>query len=371
MNPEAFIFFAPNALAAPLAWQEPPRAVAAPAAGVHLWRLSLDAHGDEWRERLMPILSADERLRAAQLRFDVHRRRYVVCRAGLRMLIARYLETSPQEIRFEYGPHGKPALPPPAALQFNVSHCDDIALVAVTRDDPVGIDVERVNPAADHLAIAKYCFTPGELSMLGELSPADRVAAFCRLWTHREAICKAAGVGVAGLTPSAAFDELAAGCIVRELTHASEFTSALAIQAPRTFDDAFLDWVDHMSEFLNVQFAAPGCLSPVELGGIEHRLLPPDLLLFYGRYDPWGPVLRHWCGWDSVLKRFAEASLGGTILPIEHGSYSSNGSDTVAIVDSTAQYQVLELRRSTGRIARHVDLRRYFIASVNSEFAAP
>src|SRR5438094_3357857 len=98
-----------------------------PAGEVHVWRTSLD-RPDETVERMRRLLAGDERDRADRFRFERDRSRYIVGRALLRGLLARYLETAPQELRFQYGEFRKPALR--AGPWFNLSHSGPIALYA-------------------------------------------------------------------------------------------------------------------------------------------------------------------------------------------------------------------------------------------------
>src|ERR1051325_7471241 len=90
-------------------------------------------------DRLPPIstqscLSADELVRAARWQRQQDRDRFVRGRAWLRRTLAAYLEAAPASLTFELGAHGKPQLPPPHhGLQFNLSHSDDVALLAVSR----------------------------------------------------------------------------------------------------------------------------------------------------------------------------------------------------------------------------------------------
>ena len=63
----------------------------------------------------------------------------------------------PESVELVYGAHGKPALAPAhaaAGLRFNVSHSQDVAVVAFARGREIGIDVEAVRsiPDADDIA---------------------------------------------------------------------------------------------------------------------------------------------------------------------------------------------------------------------------
>ena len=95
------------------------------------------------------------------------------------------------------GPHGKPRLAAPACdLEFNLSHAGAFALVAVTQGRPVGVDLEwaRAELATD--AIAEVCFSRDEQRRLNALAAQDRLPAFFRLWTRKEAFIKATGLGM-------------------------------------------------------------------------------------------------------------------------------------------------------------------------------
>ncbi|MDQ6812000.1 MAG: 4-phosphopantetheinyl transferase, partial [Actinomycetota bacterium] len=73
---------------------------------------------------------------------------------ALRDVLAAYLETSPEAIRIVDGAHGKPELAG-RELHFNLSHSGDVGLVAVSRERPVGVDVERIDGRRDVLALAE------------------------------------------------------------------------------------------------------------------------------------------------------------------------------------------------------------------------
>jgi 4'-phosphopantetheinyl transferase len=78
-----------------------------------------------------------------------------------------------------------------------VSHCDDVAVYAISRGREVGIDVEAIRalPGAD--GIAARCFSPRENEAYVALAPRDKPLAFFKCWTRKEAFVKALGVGLA------------------------------------------------------------------------------------------------------------------------------------------------------------------------------
>lgn len=162
---------------------------------VHIWAASLDRTPGE-SERLRALLSEDELERAARFKFDMLARRFIAGRGILRSLIGAYIQMAPADLRFRYDA-GKPSLAtqPPAPLHFNLAHADDLAIYAVTRSSPVGIDVERVAPLPDATDIAANYFAPGEIRRLATAH--DTAESFYRCWTRKEAFVKALGDGLA------------------------------------------------------------------------------------------------------------------------------------------------------------------------------
>lgn len=184
----------------------------------HLWRIDMDAAGRELDETLA-TLDADERSRAARFRFAADRQRFIRRRGALRAILAGYTRAAPEEIRYEAGSHGKPALRPRGGapgLVFNVSDSGSLAVVAVVRDGRIGVDVEAVDRCVECLSLARRFFAPEEFEVLAGLDPAEHRDAFFRAWTRKEALLKGLGGGLllpldsfeVALVPSAPADIL-------------------------------------------------------------------------------------------------------------------------------------------------------------------
>jgi 4'-phosphopantetheinyl transferase len=160
---------------------------------IQLWQVSLLVTPAE-EQRYALLLSADETKRAQRFHFARHARRYTVARAVLRMILSRYLNIAPNLIEFSYSEHGKPAVAA-TALQFNVSHSDEMAVYAFTRVADIGVDIEKVEP---HFKddLAQRFFSPGEYDALAALTGDAQVHAFYRVWSRKEALLKALGMGL-------------------------------------------------------------------------------------------------------------------------------------------------------------------------------
>lgn len=181
----------------------PPRSAAPglelPPGEIHVWAVQLDPP-PERVERLGSWLTPDEWERARRFRFDQHRRQYVVGRGALRALLAGYLGTRPELVRFTYGPRGKPFLAPPAdgsGLHFNLSNSADLALVGLARGVEIGVDVEYLKPMPDCETIAERFFSESERVVLRSLPAETKEEAFFNCWTRKEAYLKAVGEGLA------------------------------------------------------------------------------------------------------------------------------------------------------------------------------
>jgi 4'-phosphopantetheinyl transferase len=167
------------------------------AGDVDVWHVDLTVDAGTVA-RLGAGLAQDEQARAARFRFERDARRFVLARSALRAVLGGYLGVAPGDLAFSYGGHGKPALGGEhAALDFNVSHSGDVALIAAGWRRAVGIDVEQWRPLPDLAALAARVFAPSELTALDALAEAERPAAFFRCWTRKEAFIKATGLGLA------------------------------------------------------------------------------------------------------------------------------------------------------------------------------
>ena len=166
---------------------------ALPAAEVHVWRTSLE-RPPESVERMRRLLARDERHRADRFRFERDRSRYIVGRALLRGLLARYLETAPEELEFQYGKFRKPAVR--SGPWFNLSHSGPVALYAFSSTGEIGIDVELDDADFARERVAERFFSPAEVSVLRSLPAELQPRAFLTCWTRKEAFIKARGDGL-------------------------------------------------------------------------------------------------------------------------------------------------------------------------------
>jgi 4'-phosphopantetheinyl transferase len=146
-----------------------------------------------------PVLTVGEEQRAARMRSGSARRRFVARRTALRRYLGERLAVDPRSVTWSTGPHGKPALPPPHRLRFNVSSSGDWVVIAASEAGEVGVDVERIRDDLRRDAIARRFFTEREQRS------AVTAEGFFAVWTLKEAVVKGTGLGLSHL-PLGSFD---------------------------------------------------------------------------------------------------------------------------------------------------------------------
>jgi len=81
-------------------------------------------------------------------------------------------------------------------MHFNVAHSDSLAVYAISREQEVGIDLERVRPIREAEQITDFLFTKSERAQMSLLPPERKTEAFFQYWTGKEAFLKAHGEGI-------------------------------------------------------------------------------------------------------------------------------------------------------------------------------
>lgn len=168
-------------------------------AGVELWRVTVPLEREPDHAQLA-ALDEPERLRVGAYRQRADRARFAAVRGALRRLLGVRLGMAPASVPLGIDAHGKPALRLPGPqLVFNVSHSDDAGLIALAparQVADIGVDIERCRPV-DALALAATAFSRSECAWLDACDDDERLDRFYALWTAREALAKATGLGIA------------------------------------------------------------------------------------------------------------------------------------------------------------------------------
>lgn len=163
---------------------------------LHIWSANLSITPEQEIKKIA-LLSSDECERAYRFHFQKDRQRFIAARSILREILSFYLEVLPKEIVFGYAKAAKPFLLAPnhIPLQFNLSHSSELALYAITLNQAIGVDIEKVQPDYNQ-GTAKRYFSLKEYNALMQLPSEERITGFYRIWSRKEALLKATGKGL-------------------------------------------------------------------------------------------------------------------------------------------------------------------------------
>ncbi|MES2826039.1 MAG: 4'-phosphopantetheinyl transferase superfamily protein [Pseudomonadota bacterium] len=168
---------------------------------VHLWFAYDDTIKDaQLLVQYLSVLNEAERAQQQRFHFEKHRHQYLITRALARSVLSMYVKNIvPEQWEFEKNDYGKPFISNSALtipIRFNLSHADELIVMAVTLDQEVGVDVEYLPRAGKMLDIASSFFSPAEVQQLLSLPLEKQMNRFYDLWTLKEAYIKACGMGL-------------------------------------------------------------------------------------------------------------------------------------------------------------------------------
>lgn len=203
-------------------WQESHKDSSFPNEDYQIWSANFDSENSS---EYFHLLSNDEKNRAARLINRKTAHQQIMSRGILRLLLGNYTGINPKEIVICNNPYGKPSLPNPevASISFSLAHSGNLLLIAIGLGKKIGIDVEKIEEGIDFKGISALVFSPAEQFSLNCSKNPTRD--FFTLWTAKEAILKALGLGFTypsnqfsvliskgSAAPSMIPTELAGGC---------------------------------------------------------------------------------------------------------------------------------------------------------------
>ena len=166
-----------------------------PSTCVVWWASTSDAVGLD-----LSLFGEDERARVSRLRFEDDRRRFLVGAALVRILMGVGLGCHPRHVRVRRdcrqcgGYHGPVTVEGADVVSLSVSHASSHVAVAISESGVVGIDIEDGRrPLSER--VARSFLHPDERK--STVQEGDLL----RVWTRKEAVLKAAGVGLS-VTPA-------------------------------------------------------------------------------------------------------------------------------------------------------------------------
>ena len=171
-------------------------------------------------DRALPLLSEQRRGVCLRFRHELGRKQCAAAYLLLRKALLEEYGISEMPV-FGYGEHGKPFIIGHPDIHFNISHCHEAVVCAVS-DKPVGVDVESIDRYKE--SVAQYTMNDREMDIIHS---ADNPAlAFTCLWTMKEALLKLSGQGISndmrdvltGDEPITTVEELCKGYVYSWIT---------------------------------------------------------------------------------------------------------------------------------------------------------
>lgn len=157
---------------------------------VHVWTFDAAVTTRAW-----DYLLSDDEAEAARRLTGTSQVRFKNRRGALRLLLGRYLQSDPTSLRFNRHQSGKPSLVT-GDITFSISRSADTCAIAMARHCEIGIDIERLREIVDRDSMAIKFFAPEEIHALTKAEACEVDRLFLSIWTRKEAIAKAAGLGV-------------------------------------------------------------------------------------------------------------------------------------------------------------------------------
>lgn len=171
-----------------------------PETTAHVWLVDLtgpDRH-DRITARALATLPVHE-LRRLSATLPARRRHRLCAQAAMRTLAAAFVGSTPLMLRIDRDRDGKPRIAGHRGAHVSLAHSGAFAAVALSTAGPVGVDVELPQATPAPAGLARTILSEPEHDRWLTLDdPAAAALALVRSWTHKEAVLKALGSGLAG-----------------------------------------------------------------------------------------------------------------------------------------------------------------------------
>jgi 4'-phosphopantetheinyl transferase len=161
---------------------------------VHVWLFPLNTTPPSIK-RFYPLLDDTEKARSERFVHFMHRKRFIAAHGFMRSVLALYTRQAAEDLQFDKAEQGKPFLLQHPQLHFNLSHSQDIAILAVASRD-IGADVECLDRRHEWQKIMHRFYTETEQQKILSLAESEQQRAFYAVWTRKEAHMKVTGQGL-------------------------------------------------------------------------------------------------------------------------------------------------------------------------------
>jgi len=182
------------------------------------------------------LVLPDERERAARYHQEADRHRHLIGRAVARLALGRLLGIAPTAVVFHLSAFGKPSCED--GPSFNIAHSGDEVLIALASCGRLGVDVEAIGDLPDLFSVARASFVAAEVSALASQPPQAQLRHFYRIWSRKEAILKALGIGIGALQSLEVSGDVGVANALRRMTLPDERCEDWVVHPLRDGDES-------------------------------------------------------------------------------------------------------------------------------------
>ena len=161
---------------------------------LHIWFVDLDETKIDYKQEFKN-LSLKDKQRFESIQTENKRELTIKRYVALLKILSYYLRKDIGAINLEYSEFGKPYINSDQ-LKFNVSNSFNYLLVGITQGIELGVDVEKFRSNVEFEKLVERYFTITEKDFFTTLPEHKKEVFFFDLWTMKEAVVKATGLGM-------------------------------------------------------------------------------------------------------------------------------------------------------------------------------
>lgn len=171
----------------------------ASAAVVHLWVGRISPRSVPAWIHDEGLLDPRERDRARRLERVEDRAVFLASHTALRLVLSIYTGKAAHSLAFDAEGGQRPELAWPGGappVRFSLTHAEGLFAISVTRHAACGVDAERLSARPLDEGVLRVALSEPEIAHVCALARSEAITAFHRLWTRKEAVLKALGIGL-------------------------------------------------------------------------------------------------------------------------------------------------------------------------------
>ncbi|HDR6245758.1 TPA: 4'-phosphopantetheinyl transferase superfamily protein [Bacillus cereus] len=143
--------------------------------------------------QFLPFLEQETQLQISRFQAPTDKKRTLLGNYAAKYFIARYTQQHIKDIHFTTNVYGKKIVQK-HAISFNISHSGKWVMLALSTNESIGIDVEKIGII--NTEETSCFFHEIEQRYLKKLTKKEAQYAFYRIWTAKESFLKCIGSGL-------------------------------------------------------------------------------------------------------------------------------------------------------------------------------